>query len=134
MPAEDRYHQTVVRILKGTGWRVLKNQYRLTVLDRLVWVDMLAQDTEGTMALFEVKGFENMRSPVDYLAATIGQYVLYQGILDDTDAILPLYLAVPKAAYEGILAEPIGQIAIQKAKLKLMVFDPYQMEVITWTH
>ncbi len=47
---------------------------------------------------------------------------------------LPLYLAVPHAAYDGILSEPIGQGVIKQVGMKLMVFDLVQEEISLWLH
>lgn len=59
--------------------------------------------------MVEIKGFENMASPVDYLAHVIGQYMLYSIILEALSNPTPLYLAVPLPAYQGFLGEAIGQ-------------------------
>ena len=40
------------------------------------------RDNDHLVVLIEVKGFESMASPVDYLAAAVGQYVLYRAALD----------------------------------------------------
>jgi transposase len=50
-----------------------------------------------------------MPSPVEYLAQAIGKYRLYLSILNYLKINHPLYMAVPEAAYRGILSEAIGQ-------------------------
>lgn len=84
------------------------------------------------MILVEVKGFENMPSPVDYLADVVGKYVLYRAALDYGEIATPLFLAVPRAAYEGILDEDIGRQAVSRADISLIVFDPVEEEVALW--
>lgn len=71
--------------------------------------------SQSVAILVEVKGFENMPSPVDYLAEAVGKYVLYRSTLDYVGITEPLYLAVPHAAYMGILSEVIGQCRLQPA-------------------
>ena len=88
--------------------------------------------SEGLIVLIEVKGFERMPSPVEYLAATVGQYVLYRTALDFVKLAIPLYLAVPVAAYEGILGETLGRRAIEAARIQIMLFDPITEEIIRW--
>ena len=84
------------------------------------------------MVLIEVKGFERMASPVDYLAAAVGQYVLYRAALDFVGLATPLYLAVPTAAFEGILDEALGRQAIERAGIRIVVFDPITEEIRQW--
>ncbi len=73
-----------------------------------------------------------MLSPVDYLADAVGKYVLYRATLDYLEIDLPLYMAVPTAAFEGILSEKIGQQTMQKAAVRLIVFDPKTEEIVRW--
>ena len=73
-----------------------------------------------------------MPSPVDYLADAVGKYVLYCAALDYGEVATPLFLAVPTAAYEGILSEDIGRQAIAKAGMNLVIFDPDKEEVSLW--
>lgn len=132
MPAKDKYHDAVVRALEKEGWSV-KTQYALLISERTVWVDLKAhRGIENISILIEVKGFENMASPVDYLARTLGQYVLYQSILEWNEESIPLYLAIPEAAYGGIFQERIGQAVIRKVQMKLLVVDVIAEEIITW--
>jgi hypothetical protein len=73
-----------------------------------------------------------MASPVDYIAHSVGKYVLYRAILDDAGDATPLYLAVPLQAYQGILNEEIGRVLIEHVKIKLVVFIPETEEIIEW--
>lgn len=133
MPAKDRYHNHVVCALRKDGWKITSEQYALILDERRVWVDIRTEKASGNrIILIEVKGFENMPSPVDYLAATVGQYIVYQATLDYLESDDPLYLAVPEAAYNGILSETIGQQVIHKAAIRLMVFDPKREEIVRW--
>ena len=62
----------------------------------------------------------------------VGKYVLYRAALDYVGITTPLYLAVPAVAYDGILSEEIGQEAIMKAGIGLIVFDPVKEEITEW--
>ena len=113
MVVKDFYHDIVVRALIKAGWKVPKEQFPLVVANRRLWVDIQAANPLNKMTLIEVKGFSNPPSPVDYLEEVMGQYVLYQGIIDEYRLNMPLYLAVPLDAIQiGILGERIGKIAI----------------------
>lgn len=79
MPAKDRYHDVVVRALEKDGWSVTDEQLLVVMDERRLWIDIRAtKEMEQRVVRVEVKGFENMPSPVDYLADAIGKYVLYQ--------------------------------------------------------
>jgi hypothetical protein len=41
-------------------------------------------------------------------------------------------MAVPEAAYRGILSEAIGQQTLQQNAVKLLIFDPESEEIIEW--
>ena len=69
-----------------------------------------------------------------YLAEAVGKYILYRGALNYVKAPTPLYMAVPVAAYTGILGEDIGQQAITIAGINLIVFDPIGEEIVQWIH
>lgn len=133
MPVKDRYHDAVVHALVKDGWTITKEQFRLDSGKRHLWIDIRAEKAAQSLTiLVEVKGFENIRSALDYLANTIGQYILYQAVLHSIRDESALYLAVPEAAHKGILSEEIGQLALQIASVRLLVFNPETEEIIQW--
>lgn len=135
MPAKDKYHDAVVRALEKDAWKVTDEQLLLSVGRRRLLVDIEAShEQQNIVVLIEVKGFENMPSPVDYLETAIGQYVLYRAILEFTGRDSSLYMAVPITAYMSIFNEEVGQIAIERLKLKLMIFNPVLEEIVEWIH
>lgn len=133
MPAKDRYHDTVVRALRKDGWTIISEQIAVSMPARRLWIDIRAQKDVRTAAiLVEVKGFENLASPVAYLADALGQCVLYQAALEYVGIADALHLAVPASALDGILGEEIGRQALRKAQVRLIVFDPEQEEIVQW--
>lgn len=132
MPAKDRLHDTVVRALQKEGWST-KDQIEIVIRKRRLWIDIRAIHANQTyMVLLEVKGFERMPSPIEYLALAVGKYVLYRAALERSSVTHPLYMAVPLSAYRGILSEPIGQVIRKREAIKLMVFDPETEEIVQW--
>ena len=133
MPAKDRYHDVVVRALQKDGWTIIAEQVALSMPARRLWIDIRAQkEAQNALILVEVKGFETLASAVAYLADAIGQCVLYQAILEYVGITDQLYMAVPAAAFEGILGEEIGRQAIRKAQIRVIVFDAQQEEIVRW--
>jgi hypothetical protein len=135
MPAKDRYHDTVVRALIKDGWTITGEQVELVAAPRRVWVDIEAvKEVDALIILVEVKGFENLRSVIAYLSASVGQYLLYQAALDYSGKNIPLYLAVPAEAYTGVLAEDLAKRFLFREDVKLIVFDPELEEIVQWIH
>ncbi len=98
-----------------------------------MWIDIQAEKPDSQLSiLIEVKGFENMRSPIAYLQSVVGQYVLYQTVLQYLEWEHPLYLALPDDIENDILSEAIGQEVIRATNMKLMRFSVELEEIIQW--
>lgn len=133
LPAKDRYHDIVIRTLQKAGWSLIAEQVAIIMEDRRLWIDIRASKrTENLAILVEVKGFEGMASPVEYLANATGKYAMYRAALDYLGIELALYMAVPDAAYRGILSEEIGKQTLKHNQVRLLVFDPEREEIVTW--
>jgi hypothetical protein len=133
LPAKDRYHDTVLSSLRKAGWTITSEQVALVVKKRRLWIDIRAEkDSEALAILVEVKGFENTPSPVEYLANAAGKYSMYLGALDYLESTLPLYMAVPLSAYNGILSEEIGKQTLRRVGMRLIVFDSEREEIVQW--
>lgn len=133
MPAKDRYHDAVKRALEKDGWYVVQEQYVLKTGRRRLLVDLQAENRSRLITiLVEVKGLDTSPSEVTELADAIGKYVLYETILEKERINLPLYLAVPISAYNGIMSEDIGISIRQKLAMRLIVFDLEQEEIVLW--
>jgi hypothetical protein len=133
MPAKDYYHDTVKRALVKDGWVVSKEQVKLKIGKRRLWIDLLATKSAQSLAiLIEVKGFENSPSLIEELGKATGQYVIYRAAIAAKQLDMPLYLAVPLAAFSGILSEDLGKQVTQETGIKLLVFDPVKEEIVRW--
>ncbi len=130
---KDFYHEVVVQALTVDGWQVSPKQYRLILPERWLYIDILAiHPIDGTQILVEFKGFEKMPSPVDYLESAVGQYEVYRSILSSQNSSIPLYMAVPQSAFDGIFKESIGKIVLAEIRIQLIVFDPNTQEIVEW--
>jgi hypothetical protein len=78
-----------------------------------------------------VKSFVG-KSDVDDLEKAIGQYVVYQDVLLETEPERVLYMAVPEITFEGIFSGRLGQLIIKRQKLKLIVFNPSREVISQW--
>lgn len=133
MPAKDRYHDTVKRALIKDGWSITGEHVKIGIENRSLFVDIEASKIDGSLViLVEVKELEDTRAQVEALANALGKYALYRLALNAMDSKIALYLAVTQAAYQGILSEKIGILALNDANIALLVFDPMREEIVAW--
>lgn len=136
MPARDRYHDCVKASLEREGWTVTHDPLRLRWGARDMYVDLgaetlLAAELGATRIAVEIKSFLGP-SPVTELERALGQYVLYQDLLQQIHAGRRLFLAVPRGAYEGIFQDPLGELLLRNQRIMLIVFDPAREEITQW--
>lgn len=138
MPARDIYHNAVIKAMQKQGWTITDDPLNLKWGARDVYVDLgikqlfAAENREQKIAV-EIKSFIGV-SPVTDLENALGQYILYFDILQRLDPERKLYLAIRQQTFEGIFAEPIGQILIENKRLSLLIFDSTKEEIIQWIH
>ncbi|MBX3085305.1 MAG: fatty-acid synthase [Anaerolineae bacterium] len=133
MPVKDRYHDAVKHAFIKDGWTINDEQFSLTVDQRNLWIDLQVSKAEPSIViLVEVKELAEVDSAIEALANALGKIDLYRLALANASLSLPLYLAVSKESYAGILSEKIGQLAIESAQIPLIVFDPEQEEILKW--
>jgi hypothetical protein len=133
LPAKDHFHDTVKRALVKDGWTITGEQVKIIVEDRNLFVDIeVTNATSGLVVLIEVKELDNVPSPVEALASAVGKYFLYRWALDDSGISIPLYLAVSRATFHGILSEKLGMLSVDQGNILLAVFDPEREEIVQW--
>src|SRR5207237_5389190 len=128
MPARDFYHDVVKSALIADGWTITHDPLQLKVGKKDLFVDLgaeqlLAADKEGRKIAVEVKSFPGASEVAD-LENALGQYILYQDILEETEPERLIYLAVSLKVYEDLFQEPIGQLLLRRQHLRVIVFEP----------
>ena len=136
MPAKDIYHNTVRTALEKDGWTITNDPLTLEIGDRSLFVDLgaekiLAAEKQGRKIAVEVKSFLSV-SPVHDLEEALGQYIVYEDILELSEPERTIYLAVREEVYLDIFSEPLGQVLLRKKRLKLIVFDSSREIIIRW--
>ena len=136
MPARDFYHDVVKAALIADGWTITDDPLILHVGKKDLFVDLgaerlLAAVKQGRKIAVEVKSFLGA-SEVSDLENALGQYVLYREILAQTGSDRLIYLAVSVEVYEDLFEEPIGQLVLRRAHLRLIVFDPEKGVIVQW--
>ena len=89
-----------------------KSNSKLVIV--VLWIDLEAtHQTENRMILVEVKEMVSA-SPVDDLANSVGQYLMYRVALESKNIEIPLYMGVSTTTFQGILSEEIGQLLMNQ--------------------
>jgi XisH protein len=91
---------------------------------------VIAQRATQKIAV-EVKSFIGA-SPVNDLEQALGQYILYEKIMQRAHPDRTLYLAVREAVYANFFQEEIVQIFLESGSPKLLIFDEIQEEIVQW--
>jgi hypothetical protein len=136
MPAKDAYHEVVKHALVKDGWIITHDPLRLQWGSKDLYVDLgaeqlLAADKAGQRIAVEIKSFLGA-SPVTDLERALGQFVLYQTILTRTEPERVLYLAIREAVFLDLFEEPLGQLLLAEARIRLLVFNPDAEEICRW--
>jgi len=133
MPAKDIYHETVKNALIKEGWTITHEQYKLMIGEKRLYPDLTAiranRGREKEKIILEIKSFIG-NSDVKDLEQALGQYVLYQHVIDIVEPEYDLYLAISTKIYKNLFQKEIGQILLEKKTLRLLVFN-IKNEVIT---
>ncbi len=136
MPAKDIYHNNVITALEKDGWTITNDPLTLEIGGRSLFVDLgaeklFAAQKQGRKIAVEVKSFL-AASPVHDLEEALGQYIVYEDILEQSEPERNIYLAVREEVYLDIFSEPIGQLLLRKKRLKLIVFDSSKEIIVRW--
>ena len=79
----------------------------------------------------EVKSFTGHSELAD-LEKALGQYTLYYDVLTEREPDRVLYLAIRDETFNDLFEEPIGQLLLQKKRLRLIVFATEQEIILKW--
>src|SRR5918911_5603639 len=99
MPALDQFHSQVRSALVKDGWVITDDPLTLEFDERKLYVDfgaqrLLAAERGTEKIAVEIKAFRSP-SPIADLEQTIGQYGLYEDVLQVVEPDRVLYLAIP---------------------------------------
>ena len=92
---------------------------------------LVAAERDGKRIGVEIKSFIG-KSPVADLEQALGQYALYESVLRRCDPDRELFVAILLIAYEELFEDPLGEILLEDAKIKIVVFDPFHEIIVQW--
>lgn len=136
VPARDLLHEAVKTALVRDGWTITDDPYRMKVGMRNIYVDLGAERLiaaeRGTERItVEIKGFRSP-SEIHDLEEAVGQFVIYERVLERIEPTRVLFLAVPEAKWQTLFQESLGDILLKTHTVRLVVVDPVQEVVTRW--
>lgn len=136
MPAKDIYHDTVKKALIKDGWTITHDPLRLRWGTDLLYVDLgaerlLTATKKDQKIAVEVKSFVSP-SNITSLESALGQYILYQNIIEEIEPDRALYLAVHEEIFSTVFEESLGRMIIDKNHLKLLIFNRTEEVIVKW--
>lgn len=136
MPAKNVYHDVVKEALVSDGWLVTDDPLRLSYGKRNLFVDLAAElvigaERNGRRIAVEIQSFLG-RSEVSDFESAIGQYMIYQTVLGESQPDRVLYLAIHREVAEGIFSEPFGRLITSRQGIKVLVFDESTRRILEW--
>lgn len=136
MPAKDTFHDEVKAALVKDGWTVTHDPFTMSLGQTKVYTDLGAERPIAAVRgnekiAVEIKCFLGL-SVVRELVQALGQFVLYDTLLQSTEPERRLYLAMPEDIYKSLLDNSLGEQLRTTKGLAVVTFDPQQQEIIRW--
>lgn len=136
MPARDLYHDAVKAALIKDSWAILADLYRIQYKDVDLYADLAAEqpiaaEREGQKIVVEIKSFVGRSLMTDFHLA-MGQYKVYQMLLEETAPEYDLYLAIDDITYQNFFKREGIVFLVRASQLKIFVVDIDQQEIVQW--
>ncbi len=125
------------KALVSDGWTITHDPLHLRWGTKDMYVDLGAERFLGAekgdrRIAVEIKSFVSP-SLMDALEKALGQFVLYDDVLERVEPSRTLYLAVSAWVYHEIFEEPVGELLLSKGRLRLLVFNTESEVIERWT-
>jgi hypothetical protein len=136
MPARDLYHDAVKAALIKNNWAILADPYRIQYKDVDLYADLaaerpLAVEREGQKIVVEIKSFVGRSLMTDFHLA-VGQYKVYQMLLQETAPEFDLYLAIDDITYSNFFKREGIEFLVRSSQIKFFVVNIDEQEIVQW--
>jgi XisH protein len=137
MPRKDIFHEVVKSALLFDGWAITDDPLFVPTKGRFnFFIDIgaeriiNAQKDEQKVAI-EVKSF-NDNSPLYSFYEILGQFLVYELALEESDNNWSLFIAISEIGYSKLYESPIFQRAMEKYNLKFIIIDASNKKIVEW--
>ena len=138
MPRLDSIHNAVKNSLIKDRWKIIADPYILEYNTAKLYADLAADRTIAAEKLeqkiiVEVKSFLGT-SIVQNFKEALGQYDIYQCIIETLEIDRKLYIAITTDTYKLLNQNPITKLVMEKRKVSLVIIELITEEVEEWIH
>ena len=136
MPAKDLYHDAVKSALIKDNWAIVADPYRIQYKDVDLYADLAAErpiaaEREGQKIVVEIKSFVGRSLMTDFHLA-VGQYKVYQMLLQETAPEYDIYLAIDDITYNNFFKREGIEFLVQSSRIKFFVVNIDEQEIVQW--
>jgi hypothetical protein len=136
MPARDRYHESVKAALIQDGWVIVADPYHIQYKDIDLYADLAARrpiaiERGGQQIVVEIKSFVGRSLMTDFHLA-VGQYKVYQMLLEEVAPEYTLYLAIDDITYNNFFKREGIDFLLRSSQIKFFVVNIDEQEIVKW--
>jgi hypothetical protein len=136
MPAAATIHDAVKNALIKDGWTITADPFTIAYEEISVYADLaadriLAAERGMERIAVQIKSFIG-RSRVHDLELTLGQYNLYQGLLEIVAPDRRLYLGVSDTVYGEFLDQKAVQMILKRFNVSIIVVKLQLEKIMAW--
>lgn len=136
MPAKDLYHDAVKSALIKDNWAIIADPYHIQYKDIDLYADLAAErpiaaEREGQKIVVGIKSFVGRSLMTDFHLA-VGQYKVYQMLLQETAPEYDLYLAIDDITYNNFFKREGIEFLVRSSQIKFFVVNIDEQEIVEW--
>lgn len=136
MARRDIHHHVLRLALEREGWDVTDDPFFVKIGRKTAEIDLgaeriiLAERSAEKIAV-EVKSFVGTSIITEFYKA-LGQFLMYQRALQNTEPDRILYLAIPQAAYDELSADVFDFPNFEDLRHRLIIYQPSENTTLIW--
>lgn len=137
MPKKDTFHETIKTALRKEGWNITNDPLFVPTEGGVnFFIDLgleyiIGAEKEGRKIAVEIKSFDET-TPVYSFYEILGQFLIYEMALEEQIKPWELFIALSDLGFKKLDEAPIFNRAIEKFRLKFVIFNPVSQTVTEW--